>query len=101
MANPKGGSIHNFGFALDLSILDEYGKELDMGTPFDDFTPLAEPRLEQKFLKEGKLTELQIKNRRLLRNVMEQSGFITLPVEWWHFDALPAAEVRLHYQIVE
>jgi D-alanyl-D-alanine dipeptidase len=101
VANPKGGSIHNFGFALDLSITDEYGKELDMGTPFDDFTPLAEPRLEQEFLKKGKLTDLQIKNRRLLRNVMEQSGFIALPLEWWHFDALPAAEVRMRYRIVE
>ena len=101
VANPKGGSIHNFGLALDVSILDENGKELDMGTPFDDFTPLAEPRLEQEFLKAGKLTELQIKNRQLLRNVMERSGFIALPVEWWHFDALPAAEVKTRYRIVE
>lgn len=101
VANPKWGSSHNFGLALDLSILDEHGKELDMGTPYDDFTPLAEPRLEQKFLREGKLTIVQINNRRLLRKVMRDAGFVGLAVEWWHFDALPPAEVKMQYRIVE
>jgi zinc D-Ala-D-Ala dipeptidase len=101
VANPERGSIHNFGFALDLSIQDEKGNELDMGTSYDDFTPLAEPRKEQQFLKEGKLTEAQLANRRLLRKVMEDAGFISLPVEWWHFDALPSAEVRMNHRIIE
>jgi zinc D-Ala-D-Ala dipeptidase len=86
---------------LDVSILDENGKELDMGTAYDDFSALAEPRLEQKFLKEGSLTAVQIRQRKLLREVMERAGFIALPVEWWHFDALPAAEVRTKFRIVE
>lgn len=101
VADPKHGSIHNFGFAVDISILDENGKPLDMGTPFDDFTPLAQPRLEQAFLKEGKLTRQQIDNRLLLRKVMEDAGFIQLPVEWWHFDALPKAKVMSGFKIVE
>ncbi len=101
VANPKGGSIHNFGFALDISILDESGKALDMGTPFDDFTELAQPQLEQRFLKSGKLTEQQIQNRLLLRKVMEDAGFIQLPVEWWHYDALPKTELKSRYNIVE
>lgn len=101
VANPKGGSIHNFGFALDISILDESGKPLDMGTPFDDFTDLAQPRLEQQFLQEGKLTGQQIKNRLLLRKVMEDAGFIQLPLEWWHYDALPKAELKSRFKIVE
>ncbi len=101
VANPKGGSIHNYGFALDISILDESGKPLDMGTPFDDFTELAQPRLEQQFLKQGKLTEQQIKNRLLLRKVMEDAGFIQLPVEWWHFDALPKSELKSKFKMVE
>ncbi len=101
VANPKGGSIHNYGFALDISILDESGKQLDMGTPFDDFTDLAQPQLEQQFLKAGKLTEQQIKNRQLLRKVMEDAGFIQLPVEWWHFDALPKSELKSRFKIVE
>ena len=101
VANPKGGSIHNFGFAVDISILDETGRELDMGTPFDDFTRLSQPRLEEKFLKEGRLSETQIANRRLLRRVMEEAGFIQLAVEWWHYDALPKAEVKANYRIME
>lgn len=101
VANPKWGSSHNFGLALDVSILDEHGTELDMGTPYDDFTPLAEPRLEEKFLRQGKLTIAQINNRRLLRKVMGDAGFVGLAVEWWHFDALPPAQVRKQYPIVE
>lgn len=101
IADPEKGSIHNFGMAVDLSILDEAGQELDMGTPFDDFTPLAQPQLEDDFLKEGKLTERQIENRRLLRRIMEDAGFIHLPYEWWHFDALPQSEVRGKFIIIE
>lgn len=101
VANPAGGSIHNFGFAVDISVLDENGKELDMGTPYDDFTPLSQPQREERYLKEGMLTEAQVRNRRILRKAMEDAGFLQLPVEWWHYDALPKSEVRSRYKIVE
>ncbi|MBP6586180.1 MAG: M15 family metallopeptidase, partial [Flavobacterium sp.] len=101
VANPYKGSIHNFGFALDLSVLDEFGKEIDMGTAFDDFTPLAEPTKEEKFFKEGKLTKIQIENRKILRSIMIQSGFIQRPNEWWHYDALPQSIVQKKFRIVE
>jgi D-alanyl-D-alanine dipeptidase len=101
VANPRGGSIHNFGFAVDISILDEAGRELDMGTGFDAFAAASQPRYEDRFLKEGRLTATQIANRRLLRRVMEEAGFIQLPVEWWHFDALPKSEVKAKYRIIE
>jgi zinc D-Ala-D-Ala dipeptidase len=101
VANPKGGSIHNFGFAVDLTLLDESGIPLDMGTAFDDFSSLAQPRLEAGFLKAGKLSRDQVDNRVLLRGIMESAGFIPLPLEWWHFDALPKAEVKSKYKIVE
>ena len=101
VANPEYGSVHNFGFAVDIGLLDEKGQEVDMGTPFDDFTQLAQPALEEQFLKSGKLTEIQVKNRKLLRNAMEEAGFIQLPLEWWHFDALPGNEVRKKYNIVK
>ena len=101
IANPAIGSMHSFGFAVDVSILDESAQELDMGTPFDDFTTLAQPALEKEFLTEGKLSDVQIKNRHLLRKIMEDATFIQLPIEWWHFDALPASEVRAKYKVVE
>jgi D-alanyl-D-alanine dipeptidase len=101
VGDPAIGSVHGFGFAVDLSLVGQDGDELDMGTPFDDFTPLAEPCREAEFLASGALTREQVDNRRLLRGVMERAGFIALPIEWWHFDALPAAEVRARYGLVE
>lgn len=101
VADPAMGSLHGFGFAVDLSLADTGGRELDMGTAFDDFTPLAEPRREQGFLAEGRLTAEQIANRLLLRAIMEEAGFLPLPIEWWHFDALPGDEVRGRYPLVE
>ena len=101
VGNPDKGSMHNFGMAIDLSLTDAKGKELDMGTPFDDFTDLAQPKMEEKNLAEGKLTPAQLENRKLLRKIMTEAGFIQLPHEWWHYDALPGDEVRAHYMIVE
>jgi D-alanyl-D-alanine dipeptidase len=95
------GSVHNYGFALDISLLDEKGKEVDMGTKYDTFSDLAEPQYEEKFLKEGKLTQQQVDNRLILRRVMEQAGFVHIPNEWWHFDGLPREELQKRYQIIE
>jgi D-alanyl-D-alanine dipeptidase len=101
VANPESGSVHNFGFAVDLSIVDGNGNELDMGTPYDTFNDLAQPQLEEKFFNAGKLSAQQIENRLLLRTAMEKAGFIQLPFEWWHFDALPKAEVKEKFKIIE
>lgn len=86
LANPQRGSIHSFGMALDITILDEAGRELDMGTGFDDMTVLSHPALEERFLASGALTEDQVANRRLLRDAMFQAGFVGINTEWWHFD---------------
>lgn len=101
VANPKSGSVHNYGFAVDLSVVNEKNTELDMGTPYDNFTELAHPEFEEKFLKEGKLTQTQINNRLILRKVMVRAGFAPLTHEWWHFDALPKSELKQRYKIVE
>ncbi len=101
VANPEKGSIHNYGFALDLSLRDDQGKEIDMGTPFDDFRPVAQPRLEESYLAQGQLSPNQLANRLLLRDIMEKAGFIQVPEEWWHFDALPLFEIKKKYRIVD
>ena len=101
VADPAKGSIHNYGFAVDLTVIDDKGKEIDMGTGYDDFRPLAKPELEDKYLKSGELKPEQIANRKILRAAMESAGFIQLPNEWWHFDALPGKEVRGKHKIVE
>ena len=101
VAPPEPGSVHNFGLAVDLSLQDGEGREVDMGTPYDEFTERAQPRHEERLLRSGELTAPQVAHRRLLRRVMEQAGFRPLAIEWWHFDALPGAEVRARYRIVE
>src|SRR5579859_638564 len=101
VADPKKGSVHNYGLAIDLSVLDEKGRELDMGTGFDSFTPLAETQLEKEKLASGELTQAQLENRLILRRPMEEAGFKVLPEEWWHFDALPADIVRKQFTAVE
>jgi D-alanyl-D-alanine dipeptidase len=101
VANAAIGSAHNYGMALDLSLLDGKGRELDMGTPYDSFSDVSEPKLEKKFLKEGKLTKEQLANRMVLRKVMEKAGFLQLSHEWWHYNALPEPQIRKKYTIVE
>jgi D-alanyl-D-alanine dipeptidase len=101
VADPDKGSIHNYGAAVDLTVCDESGKEIDIGTPFDFFGDLAQPRLEEKFLNEKKLTEEQIRNRMILRKAMEDAGFIPLEIEWWHFNAFPSSVIKEKYSIIE
>ncbi len=100
LANPVRGSIHSYGMALDITILDEQGRELDMGTGFDDMTELSHPRLEDGFRAEGKLTARQVANRRLLRGAMQQAGFVGINTEWWHFDCGDRELVRRTFRRV-
>jgi D-alanyl-D-alanine dipeptidase len=100
VADPKFGSNHNFGCAVDLTIADEKGVPIDMGTKFDFFGPQAYPRAEQEMLKKGKLTVRQIENRQLLRKVMTQVGFKVNTTEWWHFDGMSKAQARAKYGMI-
>jgi len=101
IANPEQGSPHNFGMALDLGLLDENGEAVDMGAGFDDFREISEPRFEEIFLKEGTLSIGQIKNRLILRRCMIRGGFLQLPHEWWHYNALPEDDIRKNYLMIE
>jgi zinc D-Ala-D-Ala dipeptidase len=101
VAYPNAGSNHNYGCAVDATIADSNGIQLDMGTPFDFFGDLAQPRYEEKFLKEGTLSQNQIDNRRLLREIMTKSGFLSIGTEWWHFDAFPRNEIKARFPIIE
>lgn len=101
LSNPKYGSLHNFGAAVDISIVDSSGKLLDMATDFDCFKELAYPTLEKILLKKGKITQQQINNRKLLRKIMAKAGFFNIQTEWWHFNSCHRKEARLKYKIIE
>lgn len=80
VAAPWKGSRHNRGCAVDVSLFDlETGKELQMPTEYDNFTPAAAADYKE-------LPEEIIRNRSLLIGIMEQHGFTVMPSEWWHFD---------------
>lgn len=79
VADPSTGSRHNRGAAVDLTIIDSTGKELDMGTGYDNFTEMAHYDYSG-------LSDEAKKNRKLLRDVMIRFGFEPLETEWWHFD---------------
>lgn len=102
VAAPGGtGSMHNYGAAVDLGLWHLDTGLVDMGTPFDFFGKLAQPRYEDQYLKSGQLSAQQVKNRRILRACMIQAGFHGILSEWWHFVGFPSKEVRTKYQIVE
>jgi D-alanyl-D-alanine dipeptidase len=100
VSNPANGSVHNYGAAVDLTICDINGKPLDMGAGYDDIREIAYPSKEQFFLSKGLLTEKHIKNRQILRKVMNYQHFKNIPSEWWHFNACSRNEAKKKYKIV-
>lgn len=101
VADPARGSIHSFGMAVDVTIVDPLGHELDMGSGFDAMTELSHPRLEAQHLASGELTRVQVRNRELLRSALFESGFQGVSNEWWHFDMLERQHVRQHFTRVD
>jgi zinc D-Ala-D-Ala dipeptidase len=100
LSNPKAGSVHNYGAAVDLSIVNENGEVLDMGTEYDFFGELAQPAKEAEMLALGKLTQEQVNNRKLLREVMKYGGFYNLPTEWWHFNSCSREAAKARYGLI-
>ena len=79
VADPSKGSRHNRGAAVDITLIDENGNQIEMGTPYGDFTEKAHYDYEE-------LSDDVKANRKLLRDVMIKFGFEPLETEWWHFD---------------
>lgn len=102
VSNPSnGGGLHNYGMAVDVSIVDLQGKLLPMGSPVDHFGEEAHIDAEELLLKEGQITQEEYDNRILLRSVMKKAGFRTILYEWWHFNACSRTEARRLYPVIE
>jgi D-alanyl-D-alanine dipeptidase len=78
VANPRKGSMHNRGLAVDLTITDQSGKEWDMGTPYDYFGPEAYHAYKN-------LSPTVRKNRAFLKEIMQKHGLMPIESEWWHY----------------
>jgi D-alanyl-D-alanine dipeptidase len=80
VANPdNGGSIHNKGCAVDITLVDNEGKELVMPSSFDDFS-------EKAYRSNSNMNEEAKNNMQILTGIMLKSGFKVIDTEWWHFD---------------
>lgn len=96
-ANPARGSIHSYGMAVDVTLRDERGVELQMGSGFDEMTLASHPTLHAEHLALGVLKAEHIAARGWLHAAMTRGGFRGIGSEWWHFDFGDREAVRRHY----
>lgn len=88
VANPVKGSIHNKGGAVDITLVDMEGKELNMGTDFDFFGKRA-------YHDTTDLPQEILDNRKLLKETMEKHGFWSIRTEWWHYNLASASNDKI------
>lgn len=93
-AHPQRGSIHSFGMAVDVTLIDPQGRESDMGSGFDEMSLASHPALHAEHLASGVLTPAQVAERTCLHEAMAHGGFHGIPTEWWHFDHGDRERVR-------
>lgn len=79
VADPARGSNHNRGAAVDVTLVDAKGNEVEMPTEFDDFSQRARSDYPDA-------SERAKQNRELLQRAMISHGFLTISSEWWHFN---------------
>jgi D-alanyl-D-alanine dipeptidase len=96
VANPhkRGGGPHNYGIAVDVTLVDCTGHPIPMGSEYDYFGNRSRVDMEQQLFEDGEITRRELLNRRLLREVMTHAGWIVEPSEWWHFNCMPTSEAR-------
>jgi zinc D-Ala-D-Ala dipeptidase len=100
-ANPKRGSIHSYGMAVDVTLLDALGQELNMGSGFDEMNEKSHPALHSQLLQQGLITAEHVALRELLAGAMAAGGFSGISNEWWHFDHGNRDDVRARLPRIE
>ncbi|NBQ90704.1 MAG: D-alanyl-D-alanine dipeptidase [Betaproteobacteria bacterium] len=99
-AEPVRGSIHSFGMAVDVTMLDPQGRECDMGSGYDEMNERSHPSLESRHLALGELRAEHLVERGWLYAAMAEGGFVGISTEWWHFDHGDRDQVRQEMQRV-
>ena len=88
VANPTKGSKHNRGAAVDLTLVDAQGKELNMGTPFDFFGKEAHHTYTEH-------SKEVLENRKLLKETLDKYNFKSIYSEWWHYEYRPEMQSKV------
>ena len=101
VSNPRNHSLHNYGCAVDVTLVDSNKEELDLGSYFDQFDSIAQPKYERHFRETGVLSNDQLTNRFILRKTMKEAGFSSISSEWWHFNACTRQYAKENYQVIQ
>lgn len=102
VADPaRGGGLHNYGAAVDVSVLDAGGDPLDMGTGYDFLGPESNIDREPELVRDGKISRKQLENRLLLRGIMRKAGFTAVTSEWWHFNHVSRKYAIENYELID
>ena len=102
VCNPnRGHGMHNYGAAVDVTLMDCTGHPLPMGSEYDYFGEEAHTTNEQQLLQDGRITKRELENRLLLRKVMTEAGLHTIQSEWWHFNLTTSETERQKLQLID
>ena len=102
VSNPaRGGGLHNYGMAVDVTLCTLDGDTLDMGTKIDYMGRTAHIDAEAALVKSGRISRRALENRKLLREVMRYAGFKPLRTEWWHFNLISRATAKKYYKVIK
>ena len=97
----KGQGMHNYGAAIDISLMDCTGMPIPMGSCYDYFGDEARVTAEPELIASEKITKRELEYRLLLRKVMTEAGFLTIDSEWWHFNLMTSEQANKSLKIVE
>ena len=103
VANPNksGGGPHNYGVAVDVTLVDCTGHPIPMGSEYDYFGDRSRVDMEAQLVESGEINRRELLNRQLLREIMTEAGWLVEPSEWWHFNAMPLAEASQKLSVIE
>ncbi|MBR5541696.1 MAG: M15 family metallopeptidase [Bacteroides sp.] len=103
VANPNksGGGPHNYGVAVDVTLVDCTGHPIPMGSEYDYFGDRSRVDLETQLLEDGEINLRELKNRQLLREIMTEAGWLVEPSEWWHFNAMSLTEASQKLTVIK
>jgi len=102
VSNPaRGGGMHNYGMAVDISICRLNGDTIPMGAKVDFMGDLSHIDHEDLLVSKKRMTKEAQANRQLLREVMAAGGFKPLRTEWWHFNLCTRAEAKRSYKVIK
>ena len=86
---------------MDVTLVDCTGHPIPMGSEYDYFGDRSRVDLEAELFEKGEINRRELLNRRLLREIMTEAGWLVEPSEWWHFNAMPIAEASKKLPVIK